>query len=357
MMTRASTPAPGPSATPPLREWVWLHLLLAWLSLWALYTTLIATAHGTRVATAAIVGAQAIAIAALLGLAVQRLTERVPWPRPLTIRFVALHGVASLAYAAAWVFLTTALSALHGGGFSVAAPPGITPFVILGIWLYLMVAGIAYAVRATNRAARAEAAAAMTQLAALRAQLNPHFLFNALHTVVQLIPLDPRRAARAAEEVAALLRAVIGEDRDLVPLRDERAFVERYLGVEHLRFADRLRVAFDIDESLNDVLVPSFAIQTLVENAVRHGAAPRIDATTVSVRARADEGTLQLTVCDDGDGADGASRSATRGTGLRRLTERLDALYGATAALRIDSARGQGFTATLTLPLRREAAA
>lgn len=357
MTTRASTPAPGPPAPPPLREWVWLHLLLAWLSLWALYTTLIATAHGTRFVTAAIAGAQAIAMAALLGLAVQRLTERVPWPRPLTVRFVALHVVASLAYAAAWVFLTTALSALHGGGLTVAAPPGIAPFVILGIWLYLMVAGIAYAVRATNRAARAEAAAAMTQLAALRAQLNPHFLFNALHTVVQLIPLDPRRAARAAEEVAALLRTVIGEDRDLVPLRDERAFVERYLGVEHLRFADRLSVDFDVDDSLADALVPSFAIQTLVENAVRHGAAPRIDATTVSVVARADGTMLRLTVRDDGDGADRASITTTSGTGLRRLTERLDALYGTTAALRIDSARGQGFTATLSLPLQREAAA
>lgn len=357
MMARASTPAPGPPPPPRLREWVWLHLLLAWLSLWALYTTLIATAHGTRLVTAAVAGAQAIAMAALLGLAVQRLTERVPWPRRLTARFVLLHVVASLAYAVAWVFLTTALSALHGGGLRVVAPPGIVPFVTLGIWLYLMVAGIAYAVRATNRASRAEAAAAMTQLAALRAQLNPHFLFNALHTVVQLIPLDPSRAARAAEEVAALLRTVIGEDRDLVPLRDERAFVERYLAVEHLRFADRLRVEFDLDATLADALVPSFAIQTLVENAVRHGAAPRIDATTVSVRARAAEGELRLTVHDDGDGADAASLAAARGTGLRRLSERLDALYGATAVLRVDAARGRGFTATLTLPLRREAAA
>ncbi len=357
MTARAGTPTSPMRGAPRVRGWVGLHLLLAWLPLWGLYTTLIATAHEAPLASAALAGAQAIAMAALLGLGVQRLTERLPWPRPITARFVVVHAVASVTYAVAWVALTSAISSLHNGAFTVIAPAGVAPFVILGIWLYLMVAGIAYAVRATGRAARAETAAAMTQLAALRAQLNPHFLFNALHTVVQLIPLDPRRASQAAEEVAALLRTVISEDRDLVPLREECAFVSRYLGVERLRFADRLTVAFDVDEALASALVPTFALQTLVENAVRHGAAPRIDPTQVTVTARADGGTLRLTVRDDGQGTDAPDAPGCTGTGLRRLRERLDALHGARAHLSLTSARGAGFTAVLTLPLRPDDAA
>src|SRR3954469_8653114 len=119
---------------------------------------------------------------------------------------------------------------------------GLGAFVVMGIWLYTSIATVAYVTAATARAAYAETMAARTQLAALRAQLNPHFLFNALHSVVQLIPRDPARAASAAEEVAGLLRATIEEHRDVVTLEEELAFVRRYLGVERMRFGDRLVV-------------------------------------------------------------------------------------------------------------------
>jgi hypothetical protein len=234
---------------------------------------LIAAAHDESVSTSALSGARASAAAAALGLLVQRLTERLPWPRPLSARFLLVHLAAAVGFGLTWVGLTSALEALVGRPWVLSRPTLFIPFVILGIWLYLMVAGITYAVRGTERAARAEAAAALTQLAALRAQLNPHFLFNALHTVVQLIPVEPTRAALAAEQVAGLLRTVIEEDRDLVPLDDERRFVERYLAVEHLRFGDRLETAFEVEPALSAALVPSFALQTLVENAVRRGAA------------------------------------------------------------------------------------
>lgn len=362
-----STPRPA-SLTPPRRAsraargLVWLHLFIAWLPVWVLYSSLIAAAHDTGLRRAAVAGSRAIGIAALLGLLVQRLTDRVQWPRPLTVRFVLVHAVAALAFAAAWVGLTSMVERAVSGRWFLP-PSGLYAFLILGGWLYFMVAGIAYAVRATERAARAEAAAATTQLAALRAQLNPHFLFNALHAVVQLIPVQPKRAAQAAEEVATLLRTVIEEDRDLVPLEDEQRFVERYLEVERIRFGDRLQASFMVDAALAGALIPSFVIQTLVENAVRHGAAPQVEATTIVISAHTAGERLLLTVRDSGAGMAGLSATGgeqvvllpqAAGTGLRRLAERLEALYGRRAALSLASEPGRGFTAIVALPLERQ---
>src|SRR5262249_15494084 len=146
--------------------------------------------------------------------------------------------------------------------------------------------------------------AARAQLDTLRMQLHPHFLFNALHTVVQLIPVDTRAATMAAEQLAGALRTTIAEQRDLVPLRDEWAFVQRYLAIESLRFGERLILEAAVDERALSALLPSFALQTLVENALRHGAAPRIEATRVSIRAQLAADTLDITVADDGIGAD-----------------------------------------------------
>ena len=335
-----------------VRGWLWVQLLIGWLPVWALYASMIVSVHGGEVVGAAFVAARAIAMAALLGLGVLRITERVPWPRAVRPGFVLIHVIGAIGFATAWMLLASALESIVRWRLYLVTPAGIVPFLTIGIWLYIAVAGVAYAARATQRAAAAEANAVRSQLAALRGQLNPHFLFNALHTVVQLIPVEPARAADAAERLAGLLRTASDEHRDLVPLSAERAFVERYLALEQLRFDDRLRVRFDVEPAVSHATVPSFVLQTLVENAVRHGAAPREEPTALTVRAFAVPTGLALEVSDDGAGADAATIDAG-GTGLNRLRERLDALYGARASLGTTTSPGAGFTAVVRLPLEQ----
>jgi hypothetical protein len=339
------------------RAWVWIQVLTGWLPVWALYAALIFTAHQPVTAThAVIVAARAILPAALLGVLVFRLTHRIPWPRPFRMAFVLWHLVAAVVYSLSWLLASSSLeSVLHkqivvtGGGL-------ILQFLVLGVWLYVMVAGVSYAIAATERAARAEAVAARTQLATLRAQLHPHFLFNALHTVVQLIPRQPARAADAAEQVAGLLRTALEEERDLVSLDDEWAFVEKYLQIERLRFGDRLRVHAEMGDGVGDVLIPSFALQTLVENAVRHGATPNVEPTDITVRATGTADSLTLHVRDTGAGAAGLGET-TSGTGIARLRERLAALYGGAALLSLANGASGGFEATLVVPRLGEAGA
>ncbi len=337
------------------RRWVWLQLVIGWLPVWALYSALIITAHDGPVVRSVLIAGRAIFAAAVLSLLVMRLVNRLAWPRHITVQFVVVHACAALLFAMAWVLLTSLIESIMRWQAVLAVPPGlVAAFLVMGLWLYVAVAGVMYAVRATERVALAEAEAAQSRLAALRSQLNPHFLFNAMHTVVQLIPVDPARASDAAETLAALLRTALEENRDVVPLREERAFVERYLDLERIRFGDRLQTVFDVPADAGDLLVPAFALQTLVENAVRHGAAPRLETTRITITARRAGDTLHLSVADTGAGLNTPESQPGTGTGLNRLRARLEALYAGRGQLRITSAPHQGVTADLSLPLVSE---
>jgi two-component sensor histidine kinase len=335
-----------------------VQLLAGWIPVAIAYIALIMVAHGSSSMSAAVhAGILELAPAIALGFVVARFVERHPWPRPFRASFALLHVLAAAAYAGAWVVSGTLLSQLllRLTGHAAFAPPAL-PFFIMGLFLYAMVAGVAYANQATARAAQAEAARSAAQLAALRAQLHPHFLFNALHAVVHLIPRAPAEAQRAAEELAALLRVVVEEDRDEVTLAEEWAFVSRYLALEALRLGDRLVVTHALSPEARAARVPAFAVQALVENAVQHGAAPRIEPTQVVVRAAVADGALTITVEDDGAGiAAAAPGAASRaGTGLARLRERLAVLHGASARLDVGPAAPRGVRAVLVVPARED---
>jgi len=301
-------------------------------------------------------------IAIAMACAIWWLVRRVPWPRPFRFSFVVMHVAAWFALGFIWCVATNGLIALAGLETADPLLNRLDEYLLLAAFIYVFMAGATYAATASARAAqaeatvaRAEAVATSTQLAALRAQLHPHFLFNALHTVVQLIPVDPAKAAEAAEMVAGLLRTSIGEQRDEVLLDDEWRFVSRYLAVEQIRFGDRLRVRDEIPPDLLDERVPSFALQTLVENAVQHGATPRVAPTEIVVSAAGGPNQLTVAVRNTGDTGDSrpSSNGAGSGTGLTRLRERLAVLYGGAASLTTRPLAEGGYEAVLVVPFSR----
>ena len=336
------------------RGWLWLQLTLAWLPMWALFAALIVIVHGSPIGSAAIASARMIVPGAMLGYFVYKFTSRAPWPHPFRPGFIGIHILAAILYAVIWFLLISIIDSIVVGRITPMIGPGLGLFLLTGVWLYIVVAGVAYANHAAERTAQLESHAARMQLAELRAQLHPHFLFNALHTVVQLIPSDPRTAVNAAELLAGILRGALEENEDLVTLARELSFVEQVLGIERIRFGERLVVRIDASEAVSGLLIPSFSLQTLLENAVRHGAGPRVETTHISITARVENRDLVLNVVDDGAGADVSAIEHGSGTGLRRLRERLRWLYGDRARLDIESNPSHGFSATLRLPLLTE---
>jgi two-component system LytT family sensor kinase len=304
-------------------------------------------------------GLSSLSAGAMVAFLVYRFVRRVPWPRRLGLSFLLINLVAAIATTLLWIGLSIAFESLFTG--SLLNTRTGTLFwrerISMGLLLYAVIAAITYPVEASARAARAESLAARTQLAALRAQIQPHFLFNALHTVVQLIPLDPNRAVEAAELIADLLRATVDESRDEVTLDEEWRFVSRYLALERIRFGDRLVIRSEFAEGVLEDRVPAFALQTLVENAVRHGAARRVAATEIALTASGSASELTLSVRNTDDGAHATGRTAVdpsalrpAGTGLARLRERLAALYGDAARLECGPTNDCAYEALLVVP-------
>lgn len=292
----------------------------------------------------------AVSAGAFVAFLVYRFVRRVPWPRRVGLSFILINVAAAIATTLLWLGLSIVIESLFTGSLLDTRSGNLfwSERLVQGLFLYAVIAAITYPIEAAARAARAESLAARTQLAALRAQIQPHFLFNALHAVVQLVPLDPRRAVEAAELIADLLRAAVDETRDEVTLDEEWRFVSRYLALERIRFGDRLVIRSDFDEALLEASVPAFALQTLVENAVRHGAARRVAATEIVITATAGAAQLTVSVRNTDDGVP-AVATAT-GTGLTRLRERLRVLYGDIASLTAGPVEDGGYEAVLVVP-------
>lgn len=200
-------------------------------------------------------------------------------------------------------------------------------------------------------ALEAHALAQQAQLDALRYQLNPHFLFNALNSIRALVDDDPSRARRMVTALSEFLRhPLLGERRADVPLREELAAARSYLDIEAIRFEGRLRVAIDADPALGDCLLPALVLQPLVENAVKHGMMSP-GPLDVRVEARRDGGSLLLRVINSGVWRDAVTprEASGSGVGLRNVRARLAALAPRPGALTIDH-DAQHVTVTLRVP-------
>lgn len=190
------------------------------------------------------------------------------------------------------------------------------------------------------------------RLQVLRNQLKPHFLFNTLNSISALMHIDVGKALRMLAMLTELLRSVLAEDSPAeVPLADEIAFSRRYLEIEQTRFPKRLSVVWDIAEDAREVQVPHLLLQPLVENAVRHGIAPRTRPGTLWVKAWREHDRLVVEVRDNGVGP-GLPSSPGHGMGLANTRARLRTLYGEAAGLEAGAAAGEGFVVRLWLPVQ-----
>lgn len=202
--------------------------------------------------------------------------------------------------------------------------------------------------------------AAEAELRALRAQINPHFLFNALTTIGYLINAAPEKALATLLKLTALLRRVLKSSGEFTTLDEEIKLVESYLEIERARFEERLTVEIDVPNDVKNLRVPALILQPLVENAVKHGISKSKLGGKVEVSAklesRTDEIFLKIIVSDNGTGVENSelTRNRQKGIGLNNIEQRLFSYYGDTAVFTIKSASEKGTTAMIELPVSAE---
>lgn len=200
--------------------------------------------------------------------------------------------------------------------------------------------------------------AAKAELKALRAQINPHFLFNALNTIVSLCRTNPEEARRLIIELSDFFRRSLKTSRDFVTLKEELELVDSYLALEKARFGPRLSIVKTIDDEALNILIPAFTLQPLVENAVKHGLLAKETGGTVRIIARRNGSSVDVAISDDGVGIPKATLAQVlvsgfgkgAGVGLSNVNERLKNIYGPKHALELDSVEGQGTTVKFTIP-------
>lgn len=311
-------------------------------------------------------------------------SKRWPLTRPNLRRRILMHLLFSVLFCIAWAtcgqMLRLVLILILGTDvFQTAMQAGAGQFwrqfgvewlswifttLPFGAAVYLCVVGIEHATRYFVEAREREVQVARlseqlssARFAALQAQLNPHFLFNTLNTIAVLVRDNDRAGAvRIVEHLSEVLRRTLTRHRaNEVTLGEELELVRQYVAIEQARFSDRLRPEFRIPDSLLSAALPSFALQHLVENAIRHGIAKHTDAGLLLVTAERVGDMLQITVINDGVSID-PDLVAPQGHGIENTRERLRALYGDKASLEIAPRPEGGTIAMLSVPFKPQKA-
>jgi two-component system LytT family sensor kinase len=267
--------------------------------------------------------------------------RRLPFSSKQLPRRVLAHLVLSLFFTAAFIYLVGAIRAVIGiGGWGVLLNAQILPSaaaMFLWNWLvYLLIVGgwqtSRYYERYLSgelRVERLERQFAEARLNALRMQLEPHFLFNALNTISSQVERDPKLARRMIEHLGDLLRASLdSKDKKEVPLAEELASLDHYLAIQKIRFGDHVKIEIRVDQEVKLALVPGLLLQPLVENAIRHGISRRSSGGTVTICATRVENRLEIRVLDDGVGLPAEwDPDTSPGVGLAVTRQRIAELH------------------------------
>jgi signal transduction histidine kinase len=278
----------------------------------------------------------------------------------IAIHLLMALSFAVVCYASLWLVLVLQY------GFASAENARGNWFIWMIQWgamMYAVAAGGFMAWRAVERARREAAAAeeartllARSELAALRNKLNPHFLFNTLHSILALVRKDAQRAEAALFTFSEMLRYLLDTERsgdDQVQLRDELAFTEQYLELEALRLGDRLQVQWQVDEEALSQSLPALSLQPLVENSIKHAFNPRSEPGVLRVQIELLPQRLRITVADDGPGTTlppGLAFPPGTGLGLPTVARRLALRWGPAASFAVRTAPGAGFEVQMELP-------
>ncbi|MBI2956275.1 MAG: histidine kinase [Acidobacteria bacterium] len=191
------------------------------------------------------------------------------------------------------------------------------------------------------------------RMQALTSQINPHFLFNTLNTVGSLTRVDPEGARELLVRLSSILRRLLRKHENFVPLRDELDFIDDYLSIEMTRFGpEKLQFRKEVDEGTLDAMVPSMLLQPMIENAIRHGLAPRVEGGSIHLRTTRLNGRLVIELDDNGIGIpeDRIPEIYSSGIGISNVQERLQVLYGRDYILKIESQLGRGTSIRIEIP-------
>jgi two-component system, LytTR family, sensor histidine kinase AlgZ len=338
--------------------------LLAWNPIALLLALVLALGSGLSWLQSVVLAIPLALVYAFVCLSGWYISREVPRSPADLFRLLGAHTAAAGLSSALWLAL--------GRGFSIgleSASPLFTGLVtgllrqwpllfVVGVLLYLLASAVQYTVLATDASRAAERRALELQvhareaeLRALRAQIDPHFLFNSLHSISALTTSNPQGARRMALLLGDFLRDSLRVGgRDRIPLGEELRLLRQFLDIEHVRFGDRLRVRWEVAEDTAACELPPLLLQPLVENAVTHGIAHLLDGGEVVVRAGRRGGRLYIGIenpCDPD-----RPRRGGAGVGLENVRRRLDTAFGSDAAAR-SAEQGGGFSVELVMPCGR----
>ncbi len=335
--------------------------LAAWLPLGGLVAVLAHLAAGSPWWEATVLSVPLALVYAFICLASYYPCRAVPVGRTPFLPLLATHLVAAALSAVLWLFLGITWAVILESvppfaGVTERFPRLVVVLAVTAVLLYTVMAAIHYVlIAAEETAARErrqlelEMAAREAELRALRAQVDPHFLFNAMNAIAALTTTDPPRARQMCIDLAEFLRLSLRLGaRPTIPLAEELALVDRYLAVEQARFGDRLQVVQRMEEGVGSCPVPPLILQPLVENAIHHGIAQLVDGGEVRVTAARHGASVTVSVENPCDAA--GPSTPGEGVGLANVRARLAACYGTEAGVEVSQTR-ESFRVAVTVPV------
>ena len=334
--------------------------LLAWVPLVAVSIYVMATRGTLGWAQATAIAVPAFLFYALLCLSAWYPCRATPLGKVSFARLMLTHLIAAVFISFVWTQVGRAISYVvlsreQFDAMNRQYGPQVNAIFTIGILLYLLSVAFHYVLIAMEESRRAEAQAVEArvlardaELKALKAQVNPHFLFNSLNSISALTSVDPAKARQMCILLAEFLRMTLGlGEKNAIPLAEELALLERFLAIEKVRFGARLHVEEEIQEESRSVLVPPLVLQPLVENAVVHGIGNLPDGGTIRLVSQINDGRLSIAIENTFDPESTPTRRT--GMGMANVRRRLEGRYSGEASIQVTAAADK-FRVELSLP-------